>query len=527
MPQIIRLRSPMHDLERYTFSFVKHFRFLREIDTADLSELHLFGKWEDSDPDQFDFVKANGAVTSVQISPYIVKIDRIKKLLLASNGGAFPLLVRNGFPKFSEFKASLFDVADNFIRTNKMTTTVPQKAGLINKVMGSKYKHGFPVLKKILGGKLWQRLDREICSLCLKIGGSKATSLDYTIIWNNLEEVKDTYLKAPGILPVWLSLTKRSLASINMQGNEYGNEFHIAGAGVSAKSSYKFPNIIATTKRWLEGQNIGPKIRRHPVVPITPRAWKYLTKLNPNFTRKISSVNTKIATFTNTLDILAEIGNVPRMTILSEISSFIIEWSLINDKKRLAVARSIIKHTEKMTGIKHFWENEASLVLDMISHDETFSLDSNQMKAPWSWYMRKQAEWHARIQLTKRNSLKNETWESLVAMFEHKGYTVMPLLSTLDLYDEGKSMKHCVLSYGSHCKDNMSRIFSIRKKNETLATVEVGQEYGFWSMYQIKGKCNAVVDPKLKKIATLIADKYNECQKELHESKELRDAQNC
>lgn len=58
-------------------------------------------------------------------------------------------------------------------------------------------------------------------------------------------------------------------------------------------------------------------------------------------------------------------------------------------------------------------------------------------------------------------------------------YKTVELLNSIELYDEGIAMHHCVAEYDIDCKDGLSTIFSLRKEIEgepakRLATIEVG-----------------------------------------------------
>jgi hypothetical protein len=59
-----------------------------------------------------------------------------------------------------------------------------------------------------------------------------------------------------------------------------------------------------------------------------------------------------------------------------------------------AILRTIIRHTHKIKGIRLFWSAECHLVADWLRNEEVV-FDNNQLKAPWSWLMKQQADWHS------------------------------------------------------------------------------------------------------------------------------------
>lgn len=252
--------------------------------------------------------------------------------------------------------------------------------------------------------------------------------------------------------------------------------------------------------------------------PISSRAWRYLTKLKPAWTRKITMNARDVNNLNTTVELFAAVGVVPRLTIMKHLSSFASgyqEFSVVGE----SVIRAIVNHTQKMVGIKHFWEGEASLVIDWLTRERNLQLDKNQLKAPWAWFMRQQVEWHQRIQKVERDALERDSWQCELPQFEYKGYTVIPLTTSLELFDEGKEMHHCVSSYSKQCKLGSTLIFSIRKGDLKVATAEISNqkhEYRLnhhpnsndWQMIQCRGKCNAAVDKDVEAVAKQIAARY-------------------
>lgn len=67
---------------------------------------------------------------------------------------------------------------------------------------------------------------------------------------------------------------------------------------------------------------------------------------------------------------------------------------------------------------------------------------------------------------------------------------VVPLTSETELWDEGVHMSHCVGQYSRMCAAGGSRIYSIRRGGETLATAELRRDLGRWSGAQVRSAHN-------------------------------------
>jgi hypothetical protein len=392
------------------------------------------------------------------------------------------------------------------------------------KVFGGKFKHNKKTLLKILGGFFWKQLDPEITSLAVKLCGNKVTSLDYSIIWNNLEEVKDTLQKAPGILPIWMNLVKKKLFNNTDSKLIDFEEFRLP-----VRKNLATPNIIKTVKDRLEKKDkeFIYEDRRKSMfgdildeiedtktyfpkesMPISTIAWKYLVKLKPAFSRRILYLTREKESFNYYLDLFAKIGEIPRYTIIKGLIPFVDDLNRNYSPLVVqAILRTIIRHTHKIKGIRLFWSAECHLVADWLRNEEVV-FDNNQLKAPWSWLMKQQADWHERVQRQKREKIEQQYWDCILEEFTYKGWTVTPLVNALALFDEGKEMHHCVASYASVCMKGKSRIFSIRKNNMRAATVELSKGLDGWTLSQIRGDFNNEVSPELKDVGKQILKRY-------------------
>ncbi len=75
-----------------------------------------------------------------------------------------------------------------------------------------------------------------------------------------------------------------------------------------------------------------------------------------------------------------------------------------------------------------------------------------------------------------RLKMENRRSELEKLSISKNGYIIFPLLSPIELYDEGKMMEHCVGSYTDRVANGKCAIFSVRKLEDItkpLATIEV------------------------------------------------------
>jgi len=73
-------------------------------------------------------------------------------------------------------------------------------------------------------------------------------------------------------------------------------------------------------------------------------------------------------------------------------------------------------------------------------------------------------------------------------------YTIKELLTTEELWEEGKAMHHCVASYSNYCSNGTSAIYSMTSQTdegvmERMVTIEV--KVANKQISQIRKVCNA------------------------------------
>ena len=136
----------------------------------------------------------------------------------------------------------------------------------------------------------------------------------------------------------------------------------------------------------------------------------------------------------------------------------------------------------------------------------------------WGGLIKASDRWHRQLRLTPKtvqwnNILRTQdslyrVWDSAVGEYTHEAYTVTPLLSEYDLYQESTRMDHCVIGYGDDCASGNSRIFSITKEGRNLATVELAKRTGRWKAAQVRGQYNHPVNQETQNVAQDLAKRY-------------------
>lgn len=91
---------------------------------------------------------------------------------------------------------------------------------------------------------------------------------------------------------------------------------------------------------------------------------------------------------------------------------------------------------------------------------------------------------------------------------ERAGLQFIALRSGKSLYEDGRSMHHCVGSYSSDVITGKSRIYSIRRGEKRIATMEIAlRGQSAWSLKQVCGPCNARPDEDTLAAAKALTDK--------------------
>ena len=152
------------------------------------------------------------------------------------------------------------------------------------------------------------------------------------------------------------------------------------------------------------------------------------------------------------------------------------------------------------------------------------TLDQQKVNSTtWNGLQQASEAWHREQQhhsterrwrdLLIRQGNKYRAWNSLLPQTELQGLTCIPLTSEEQLYLETDLMKHCVYSYGPDCAEAKSRIFSIRKDDQHIATTELRPSGAQWKVAQTRAKHNHDAPEEAHQVANLLALNYTQAQR--------------
>lgn len=131
----------------------------------------------------------------------------------------------------------------------------------------------------------------------------------------------------------------------------------------------------------------------------------------------------------------------------------------------------------------------------------------------WNSLSRQSLEWHE--ELEKRKLGKDFSWsDSLSERVPQSinGIQITPLLSLYELYEEGRAMHHCIVSYANECDDGQYRVFSLTSTNDesNRSTLGLYREGKKWRIDQHKSYCNGAVDKEHADLGGVICKMYNQ-----------------
>ena len=95
-------------------------------------------------------------------------------------------------------------------------------------------------------------------------------------------------------------------------------------------------------------------------------------------------------------------------------------------------------------------------------------------------------------------SWKNHGWDFILDDPLYSGWEIVELTNGKELHREGSCLGHCVSSYAGRCVANISAIFSMRFKGESIITIEVNP---YWrQIIQARGKGNREATSREKQV---------------------------
>jgi hypothetical protein len=100
-------------------------------------------------------------------------------------------------------------------------------------------------------------------------------------------------------------------------------------------------------------------------------------------------------------------------------------------------------------------------------------------------------------------------YSPLPSQAEVDGFTFIALTSGLTLFIEGRAMRHCVASYVREVMLGGTRIYSVKKGEDRVATLELRPLGERFIQGQLKGPCNSHPNKPIREAAALFLGKAN------------------
>ena len=207
--------------------------------------------------------------------------------------------------------------------------------------------------------------------------------------------------------------------------------------------------------------------------------------------------------------------------------------------KRIGTLRRIRSHTTENPLMEHNSQACAAIILktdpdkigedlqDIADYARDMTIESNPITCRnWNTLQRASERWHREIRSTptkqKWNRLLDQqnsyyrAWPTALDTHQDGDYTIIPLSSEYDLFQESLQMDHCVISYGDDCALHNSRIFSIidTKENKRLATTELRKQGGTWIPAQTRGRKNHPPHHNILETVERLAQRYQEAKEQ-------------
>jgi hypothetical protein len=158
------------------------------------------------------------------------------------------------------------------------------------------------------------------------------------------------------------------------------------------------------------------------------------------------------------------------------------------------------------------WQETLDYVLHLSATGET--LNSRTFKG----LQKKAARWHQemtdhRLQ-NQWNAMLSEregwihSWNSLIPQTQVDDLTFTPLTDERQLLQESLRMAHCVFSYGPRAAEGKSRLFSISRNHQHVATLEITPKGNSWQASQIRAYRNHPAEPQTDSASEELARQY-------------------
>jgi len=153
------------------------------------------------------------------------------------------------------------------------------------------------------------------------------------------------------------------------------------------------------------------------------------------------------------------------------------------------------------------------MIVDYLTYkyreDQSFSMKNKTLAG----LIKQTQEWHQSVYVNREGEVLSWSSSGLKPLYVEEFvnnkkviYRTIELLNSIELYNEGNEMQHCVSEYDNECKGGISSIFSLQREIEgepikRLVTLEIGLPN--YEIVQAKAKCNQEPNCKSNELINL------------------------
>jgi len=387
---------------------------------------------------------------------------------------------------------------------------------VITRVLNTAWGKRSDFMRATLGKVLWKELGEDVVKLTIKIVSFEHLRAgNYTFVAKHYDALKMLCETTPAVAIFFkmFSDTEQHLCRCMIHGENC--------VGNCKADSVEIVKAVKSSLR--EVTNSGWRY-----VCSLPANWAFLFNFYRDirggydgyrFPNIIGFETPSYENLSQLINFLSLIHDKPKYTTLKRTLTNL-DSGIINLRGSEYVIRAAFRESHKKKS--DFFSREMQLVLDWFRNSNE-DLEHSQLTAPWSFFMRKQVEWHIRRPEPGINYVVqdvNQKWNCILPdTFEitesGETFEVVSLTNGQQLVDEGIALDHCVATYIDICVYGRSKIFSIRQDEKPLATMELVPSNNKWIVNQVRGydnKFNLISqeqEKNVKKVADTVSRMYN------------------
>jgi hypothetical protein len=312
---------------------------------------------------------------------------------------------------------------------------------------------------RILGRLMWDSglLDRKTLGLSIRVGGFKASIATYNRCVANFTELTARVKEAPHMAPLLLNRETGFVATHQTVWKDLKETFKSLGGTNQAW-------------RWFNSQG---------------HAWHAHFTMSRD---EIGVINALAAT---------QVGKAPYHRGL--VNSLRAQFNAGEPSQNISMYIEVFKaavtaYKRRKLKVSEF--QDYILIFDYLRR----APNATSRGATWASLMRRQRAWHledARQNMENRKkSGVRYSWAPIVSQLQAGDLEAISLNTSEELWEEGILQRHCVGGYDHNCYLNESRIYSIRRDGDRMATLEVSLRGDKFENRQLYGPGNSKVTDK-------------------------------